>query len=149
MEDYPRNIMEFEKRFNSEKECRQYLFELRWPDRFKCPKCSYNKAWKIRRNLYCCSKCNFETSVTAGTIFQDTKKPLHLWFKAMWYITNQKQGISALGLQRALGVGSYHTAWEWLYKFRHAMVRPSRDRISGIVEVDETYTWRQKNRQAR
>ncbi len=57
----------------------------------------------------------------------------------MWYITNQKHGISALGLQRALGIGSYHTAWEWLYRFRHAMVRPGRDRISGIVEVDETY----------
>lgn len=131
--------MEFEKRFNSEQECRQYLFNLRWPDGFKCPKCSHHKAWEMRRGLYCCSKCGFETSVTAGTIFQDTRKPLQLWFRAMWYVTNQKHGISALVLQRALGIGSYHTAWEWLYRLRHAMVRPGRDRISGKVEVDETY----------
>lgn len=77
--------------------------------------------------------------MTAGTIFQDTKKPLRLWFRALWHVTNQKQGISALGLQRALGIGSYHTAWEWMYRLRHAMVRPSRDRISGTIEVDETY----------
>jgi hypothetical protein len=57
----------------------------------------------------------------------------------MWYTTNKKHGISALGLQQALGIGSYHTAWEWLYRFRHAMVRPGRDRISGIIEVDEMY----------
>ncbi len=139
MEKYPQNIMEYEKQFSSEEECRKYLFHLRWPDGYKCPKCSCNKAWETSRYLYHCSKCGYESSVTAGTIFQDTKKPLCLWFKAMWYITNQKHGISALGLQRALGIGSYHTAWEWLYRFRHAMVRPGRDRISGIIEVDEMY----------
>lgn len=139
MEDYPRNIMEFEKRFNSEQECRKYLFKLRWPDGFKCPNCSHEKAWETGRGLHRCAKCSFETSVTAGTIFQSTRKPLRLWFRAIWYVTNQKYGISALGLQRALGIGSYHTAWEWLYRLRHAMVRPGRDRISGIIEVDETY----------
>lgn len=131
--------MEFEKRFNSEQECRKYLIQLRWPNGYICPNCSHNKAWETNRGLYHCSKCDYESSVTAGTIFQDTRKPLQLWFKAMWYITNQKHGISALGLQRDLGMGSYHTAWEWLYRLRHAMVRPGRDRISGIIEVDETY----------
>ena len=63
----------------------------------------------------------------------------------MWYVTNQKHGISALGLQRSLGIGSYHTAWEWLYKLRHAMVRPDRDNISGTIEVDETYIGGKKN----
>ena len=139
MENYPKNIVEFEKRFDSEQKCRQYIFDIRWPDGFKCPKCLHNNAWVMRRGLYCCSKCSFETSVTVGTIFQDTRKPLRLWLRAIWYVTNQKHGISALGLQKALGIGSYHTAWEWLYRLRRAMVRPGRDRISGMIEVDETY----------
>ncbi len=131
--------MEFEKRFSTEEKCRKYLYKIRWPDGFKCFKCSHEKAWETNRGLYHCVKCGYETSVIAGTIFQDTKKPLRLWFRAIWCVTNQKNGISALGLQRALGIGGYHTAWEWLYKLRHAMIRPGRDRISGIIEVDEMY----------
>jgi len=139
MENYPRNIIEFEKRFSSKQECHKYLFSLRWPEGLKCPKCQHGKVWMTKHGLYRCSRCRCEISVTAGTIFQDTRKPLQLWFRAIWYVTNQKHGISALGLQRALGIGSYHTAWEWLYRLRHAMVRPNRDRISGTIEVDETY----------
>jgi len=139
MEDSPKNVMEFERRFSKEQACRNYLFQLRWPNGFKCPHCLHEKAWETSRRLYHCAKCGYESSVTAGTIFQSTRKPLTLWFRALWYVTNQKQGISALGLQRTLGIGSYHTAWEWLYRLRHAMVRPGRDRISGILEVDETY----------
>lgn len=139
MEDYPQTLMEFEKRFSTEESCRDYLYRLRWPDGFRCPRCCYHESWQIRQGLYECKKCHFQTSVTAGTIFQDTRKPLQLWFRAIWYITNQKQGVSALGLQRILGFGSYRTAWTWLHKLRHAMVRPGRDRLSGIVEVDETY----------
>jgi transposase-like protein/predicted RNA-binding Zn-ribbon protein involved in translation (DUF1610 family) len=139
MEDYPRNIMEFEKRFNTEQKCRQYFFKMKWPEGFKCPKCTHNQIWHVRRNVYQCRNCGYETSVTSGTIFHDTRKPLQMWLRAMWYVTNQKHGISALGLQRALGQGSYHTAWEWLHRLRHAMVRPGRDRLSGTIEVDETY----------
>ena len=75
----------------------------------------------------------------AGTVFQDTKLPLTLWFRAMWQVTSQKNGVSALGLQRVLGLGSYKTAWAMLHKLRHAMVRPGRERLRGLVEVDETY----------
>jgi transposase-like protein len=82
--------------------------------------------------------CNFQTSMTVGTVFQDTRKPPAIWFRAMWYVTSQKNG-SALGLQRVLGLGSYRTAWSWLHKLRRAMVRPSRDRLTSWVEVDETY----------
>lgn len=139
MKSYPQNIIEFEKQFSSEQECREYLFSLRWPEGLKCPKCQHNKVWMTKHGLYRCSRCRYEISITAGTIFQDTKKPLSLWFRAMWYVTNQKNGISALELQRSLGIGSYHTAWEWLYKLRYAMVRPGRDNISGTIEVDETY----------
>lgn len=93
----------------------------------------------MRRGLHWCQHCDYQVSVTAGTLFNDTHKPLRLWFEAMWYVTNQKSGVSALGLQRVLGLGSYHTAWNWLHKLRRAMVRPGRDRLSGVVEVDEIF----------
>lgn len=93
----------------------------------------------MSRALYWCRNCGCQVSVTAGTLFHDTHKPLRLWFEAMWYVTNQKSGVSALGLQRALGLGSYHTAWNWLHKLRRAMVRPTRDRLAGVVEVDEIF----------
>ena len=131
--------MEFETRFNTEDACRDYLSKMRWPHGIQCSNCQSNKVWPMSRALYLCKQCRFQTSVLAGTIFQDSKKPLKLWFRAMWYVTNQKSGVSALGLQRILGFGSYRTAWKWLHKLRTAMVRPDRDRLSGVVEVDETY----------
>ena len=139
MEDYPRNLAELEARFASEEGCRDYLFQLRWPEGFRCPRCGHDKAWPVRKVLLQCAGCGRQTSVTAGTIFQDTRQPLQLWFRAMWWVTSQKNGASALGLQRVLGLGSYKTAWSWLHKLRRAMVRPGRDRLNGRVEVDETY----------
>jgi len=139
MEDYPRTIAEFESKFSSEKACRDYLFRLRWPQGFSCPRCQATKAWPTKRHLLVCGACGYQVSMTAGTIFQDTRKPLGMWFRAIWFVTNQKTGASALGLQRLLGLGSYHTAWTWLHKLRRAMIRPGRDRLSGLVEVDETY----------
>jgi transposase-like protein len=139
MEEYPRNVQEFQQWFGTEDSCRQYLFRLRWPNGFRCPRCEHDRAWPVRRDLWHCVECGFETSVIAGTIFQDTRKPLRLWFQAMWYVTSQKQGMSALGLQRVLGLGSYPTAWTWLHKLRRAMVRPGRDRLQGTVEADETF----------
>lgn len=139
MEEYPGNLAEFESRFSTEEGCRDYLFRLRWPNGFRCPRCSGVKGWPQRTVLIQCADCGYQASVTAGTIFQDTHKPLALWFRAMWYVTSQKNGASALGLQRVLGLGSYQTAWAWLHKLRRAMVRPGRDRLTGWVEVDETY----------
>lgn len=139
MENYPKTLLEFEKRFNTEQACREYLLQIRWPEGFQCSHCGYRKAWWTKRGLLHCAKCGFQTSVMANTIFQDTKKPLRLWFWAIWHLTSQKYGANALGLQRVLGLGSYHTAWRWLHKLRRAMVRPGRDRLSGRIEVDETY----------
>ena len=139
MEDYPRNLAEFEARFATEEACRDYLFQLRWPEGFRCPRCGHGAAWPVRQGLWECSGCGRQTSVTAGTVFQDTRQPLRLWLRAIWWVTSQKNGVSALGLQRVLGLGSYKTAWSWLHKLRRAMVRPGRDRLSGRVEVDETY----------
>ena len=139
MEDYPRDLLEFESRFATEEACRDYLFALRWPDGFRCPSCGHERAWPVRKVWFECARCRRQTSVTAGTIFQDTRKPLRLWFRAMWHVVSQKNGVSALGLQRVLGLGSYQTAWTWMHKLRRAMVRPGRERLTGVVEVDETY----------
>src|SRR5207302_9204412 len=139
MEDYPRTLAEFEQRFSNEAGCRDYLFQLRWPLGFRCPNCGGTKAWHHREVLFRCAQCKHDISVTAGTVFQDTHKPLALWFRAMCFVTSQKNGGSALGLQRVLGLKSYQTAWAWLHKLRRAMVRPGRDRLTGWVEVDETY----------
>jgi transposase-like protein len=139
MEDYPRTLMEFESRFRTEEACWDYLVGMRWPDGFVCPKCQGRKAWQTGRSLFHCTDCGRQVSVTAGTIFQGTRKPLLVWFHAMWWVTSQKNGASAKGLQQNLGLASYQTAWTWLHKLRRAMVRPGRDRLGGLVEVDETY----------
>jgi transposase-like protein len=93
----------------------------------------------MQRGLWLCSQCRHQTSVTAGTVFQDSRVALMVWFRAIWQVTSQKNGVSALGLQRVLGLGSYRTAWAMLHKLRRAMVRPGRERLRGTVEVDETY----------
>jgi transposase-like protein len=139
MADYPNNALEFEQWFATEEACRNYLWQVRYPNGFVCPRCGGTKSWATGRGLYRCQDCDYQISVTAGTVFQGTRKPLRLWFRAMWYVVNQKHGVSALGLQRVLGLGSYRTAWTWMHKLRVAMVRPGRDRLSGTVEVDETY----------
>jgi len=139
MEDYPRTLRELESRFATEQACREYLARLRWPQGFTCLACRGTEAWSTGRWLWMCATCGHQVSVTAGTIFQDTRTPLTLWFRAIWWVVSQKNGASALGLQRILGLGSYRTAWTWLHKLRRAMVRPGRDRLSKMVEVDETF----------
>ena len=139
MEDYPAAWFEFEQRFNTEEACRQYLLALRWPEGFRCPVCEGTRSWTMSGELLLCRSCRYQASVTAGTIFQDTHLPLSRWFRAMWQVTTHKNGISALGLQRALGLGSYRTAWTMLHKLRRAMVRPDRDQLRGVVEVDEAF----------
>ena len=139
VEDYPQTLLDLESRFATEDACRDYLIQLRWPDGFRCPRCSGTKAWPVRSVLLQCATCGRQSSVMAGTIFQDSRMSLTLWFRAIWWVTSQKTGASALGLQKVMGLGSYRTAWTLLHKIRRAMVRPGRDRLSGRVEIDETY----------
>jgi len=139
MEEYPKNLMYLERSFATEDACREYLFRLRWPQGFRCPACDHAEAWTLKGGLLKCRGCGHKASVIAGTIFEGTRKPLVLWFRAIWWVTSQKNGTSALGLQRILGLGSYETAWTWLHKLRRAMVRPNQDRLSGSIQVDETY----------
>jgi transposase-like protein len=136
--EYPGTLLEFEHWFRTDEACRDYLAQLRWPQGFECPQCRHKVAWRTKRGLYCCTSCKAATSVTAGTTFERSRLPLRSWFRAAWWLTNQKSGINALSLQRLLGLGSYETAWLCLHKLRRAMVRPGRELLSGRVEVDET-----------
>lgn len=138
--DYPRNYHELVAWFADDSACLRYLERLRWGAGFVCRFCGLADGgyWRMSDGLRRCAACRHESSVTAGTIFDKTRIPLVSWFAAVWYVVNQKNGVSALGLQRVLGLGSYQTAWAWLHKLRRAMVRPGRDRLCGVVEVDET-----------
>jgi transposase-like protein len=138
-QDYPRTLLELEQRFASEDACREYLVKLRWPTGFVCPTCRGEGGWVDRRHRWTCQGCRRQSTVSAGTIFEGTHLPLRVWFRAVWLVTSQKSGASALGLQRVLGLGSYETAWSWLHKLRRAMVRPGRDCLHGSVEVDEAF----------
>ena len=134
-----RTLAEFEQRFATEGACRAYLARLRWPTGFCCPQCTTNGSWTTTRCLLMCRRCGYQASVTAGTIFHRTRLPLQDWFRAMWWMTGQKHQLSALGLQRLLGFGSYRTAWVWLQKLRRALVLPDWNRLGGEVEVDEMH----------
>ena len=138
--DYPQTFQALDEWFRDDDACRGYIRRLRWPTGFVCPHCgAAEEPWTMAGGWLRCRACRHKTSLTAGTIFEGTRKPLRTWFLAMWFVTSQKNGVSALGLQRELGFGSYETAWAWLHKLRRAMVRPGRDLLSGEVEVDETY----------
>lgn len=137
MENYPRSLSELEMRYPDEASCLAYLAELRWSDGIQCPRCQGAKIWPVRR-VFECAACGHQISVTAGTIFHRSHLPLSTWFRAAWWIVTQKNGASAMGLHRVLGI-SYKTAWALLHRLRRAMVRPGRERLDGCVEVDETY----------
>jgi transposase-like protein len=139
MDDFPRKLSDLERRFATEEACRKYLADLRWPSGFSCPRCGGTEAWSMNTGLMRCRSCEYNLSLTAGTIFEGTRKPLLMWFRAIWWVVGQKNGASAKGIQRMLELGSYQTAWAWLHKIRRAMVRPGRDRLSGVIEIDETY----------
>lgn len=139
IEDYPRDFQEFIDRFQTEGNCLSYLYSMRWPNGFVCPNCKSIGFSTTKRNLYECNDCGKQTSLTAGTIFQGTRKPLLLWFHVIWWVAVQKTGVSASNFQDFMGFGSYETAWAWLHKLRRVMNRPTRDKLKGTVEVDETF----------
>ena len=138
--DFPATALEFDERFGSEEACQAYLMSQRWPEGFRCPACGHAEAWSLaRRRLLQCTGCSRQVSLTAGTIFHGSRKPLRLWFKAIFLMTSQRTGTSARNLMRQLGLGSYQTAWTWMHKLRQATVRPGREALLGQVEVDEGY----------
>jgi len=130
--DFPRTFSEFEAFFPDEESCRRYLARVRWLNGFRCRKCGCEDSpWTTARGYLHCRKCESETSITGGTIFEGTRSSLKTWFMAIWLVTSQKYGASAIGLQRVLGLRRYETAWTWLHKLRRAMVRPGRERLTG------------------
>ncbi len=136
---YPRSLGEFQAWFSTDADCLDYLEWLRWPEGFMCPECGHARAWELADGRYECRECHERTSVTAGTIFDKTRTPLTVWFTVCWLFTSQKDGISALSVKRSLEIGSYQTAWAMLHRLRSVLVRPGRERLEGLVEVDESY----------
>ncbi len=135
--NYPKNQIEFNEMFYAEQNCIEYLIAVRWPQGFECPTCGSIRYWKKSENRFECIDCHTETTVTNGTIFHKSTKPLRIWFQAIWWIVAQKNGVSAKGLMKVLGLGSYKTSWSWLRKFRRLMVLNGRTKLQGKVEVDE------------
>ena len=137
--DYPGSYAELLAWFDQDWKCRDYLDWLRWPDGFVCPGCDCVVGWRGADRRWCCAGCGRRVSATAGTILDRTRTPLTVWFSAAWLLTSSKIGVSATHLQREMQLGSYQTAWALLHRYRSVMVRPGRDRLTGDVEVDESF----------
>lgn len=138
--EFPRTIIEFQSRFPDEAACWEYLAQSRWPEGYRCPRCGCQSAALLGgRRLWQCSSCRYQVSVTAGTVLHKTHTPLHLWFWAAYLMSTATPGLSALQLQRQLGIGRYETAWTMLHKLRRAMVNPERQLLLDEVEVDECF----------
>lgn len=142
---FPKTLREFQKQFVDEEACRAYLAESRWPDGYRCPRCAHPEAFELpRRLLWQCKACGHQTSVTAGTVLHRTRTSLRDWFWAAYLVATHTPGLSALQLQRQLGIGRYETAWTMLQKLRRAMRRPQREALRDKVEVDETFIGNQE-----
>lgn len=137
--DYPGSYAEMRAWFPDDRACLDYLDWLRWGAGFVCPHCGGLKSWPLPDGRRSCASCDYKISPTAGTIFHRTRTPLTVWFAAAWHFTAQKNGVSALYLKRILGLGSYQTVWSMLHRFRGATVRPKREMLTGVVEMDETF----------
>jgi len=138
--DFPRNILEFQELFGTEEACEQYLFQVKWPEGFVCPRCENDAYYYIKgRRLLECTECGHQTSLTAGTVMHRTRTPLRIWFYAAYLAVTQTPGMSARQFRRQVGLKSYEVAFNMLHKLRAAMVRPERDKIHGLVEMDETF----------
>jgi hypothetical protein len=140
MADFPRSLIEFQRRFPDERACAAYLAQVRWPDGFRCPACGHAKGWELSAKAFTweCAGCGRQTSVTAGTVMHASKLPLTVWFWAAYLMATHSNGIAALQLQAQLGLGSYKSAWLLCAKLRRAMVAPGRSPLAGLVEIDET-----------
>ena len=134
------DLIAFMKRFQTEEQCREVLYRLRWPNGIVCPKCSSTRHYKVKsRHLYHCAQCQYQISATANTIFHKSQVPLVKWFAAIFLMAHDKRGVSGAKLSRDIGV-SYPTAWLMLHKLRKAMSdRDSEYMLSRIVEVDDAY----------
>lgn len=136
--NFPKTAIEFDRRFATEADCRDYWIEARWGGEPRCACCNSTRVWEERGGfLFECADCGHQTSLTSGTVLEKTRKPFKVWFRAIFEISSRKNGISAKELQRIMGFGSYKTAWAWLHKLRAAMVRSDSEPLGPFVEMDE------------
>jgi hypothetical protein len=140
MADFPRSLLEIQRRFPDERGCASYLAKARWPGGFRCPGCGHDKGWELATKAFTweCAGCGKQTSVTAGTVMHCSKLPLTVWFWAAYLMATHPNGIAALQLQKQLGLGSYESAWLLCAELRRAMVAPGRALLAGLVEIDDT-----------
>ncbi len=137
---FPANLREFLRQFATEEARQEYLAACRWPEGFRCPRCGRERAYPLlKHRRWRCVACRYQVSLTAGTILHNTKTALTVWFWAAYLMTTDKRGISALLLQRQLGLRRYETAWMLLHKLRRAMVNAAREPLHGEVEIDDTW----------
>lgn len=139
MKEFLETMQDFIDNFATETQCRNYLASVKWKNGFVCPYCSNDTVWILGRGIRKCKKCRKDISITKGTTFEYSKISLRLWFQAIWLVVSQKQGVSALGLSRSLGIKRQMTGWFLLQRIRTAMIKTSPDLLSGIVEVDEVF----------
>lgn len=139
MFNYPKNLREFDKIFESEAACLRFLEDVRWSIGFKCQSCQSERFWNLEPGIRRCQDCKFKNYVRAGTIFDSSRLSLKTWFHAIWWVASQKTGISALNLQKNIGLGSYRSAWLLLHKIRNAMIQVERSHLQGELEVDEAF----------
>src|SRR5690349_327732 len=133
------NLIDLFEKFGNDEKCRIYLEKLRWPDGVKCIRCQSDKISQIyKRNQFHCDGCQYQFSVTAGTIFHDSHLPLMKWFAAIYLLSESKKGMSALQLKRTLRV-SYKTAWFLCHRVREAVKDDNCELLTGIIECDETF----------
>ena len=136
---FPTNVRQFQRQFATEEACQEYLAACRWPEGFVCPRCGHRRAYAVANRRWQCAECRYQVSLTAGTVLHNTKTPLTHWFGAAYLMTTDKRGVSALLLQRQLGLRRYETAWLMLHKLRRAMVNAAREPLHGEVEIDDTW----------
>jgi transposase-like protein len=138
--EFPRTLPEFEKRFPDEASARDYFALLRWNGCPCCARCKSTRVREIRtRARYECADCGHQTSLTSGTVLEGTRKPIKLWLRAAFEMSVRRNGLSAKDLMRIMGFGSYETAWTWLHKIRHGLVREKRTALDGKLQIDESF----------
>jgi len=135
----PRTLAEFQRRCNSDQPCRDYLIRVLWPDGFVCPNCAGRKAWAVGLRRLRCGRCRTTIWVTMGTVMEKSHLPWRIWFWAAYLLATLTPGVSALQLQRQLGLGSYRTALRICRRLQKAMVNPEREPLRGVVELDDVY----------
>jgi len=136
-------LLDVNQMFSTDAQCRELLERLRWPEGIMCPRCKDTRVSRLKEySRYECVGCEYQFTVTSGTIFHDSHLPLPIWFVSVLLICEAKKGMSAMQLKRTLWgqhKGSYKTAWYLCHRIRAAVAQVDRPMLDGTVEMDETY----------